>query len=236
MNFNKKNNHTDLNQSGFSLVELLTAMIISTIILVAFTTFFIDYYQNLLLANRRITKTSESDLSTLIIQNEIKRAENVLTFDPTSSASTHELYDPNRPSGGWILGEYAGTGVKAQIIITTFSLDSNSSPIINPATNYPYLDVIIYYAENNKLKRRVVANANATGNIIKDSCPITVGTCKEDQNIFEDSLQSTKILKVNRSGPMLSDMIVTLNFNYQSFGKDIKILKIIMASPRNISL
>jgi prepilin-type N-terminal cleavage/methylation domain-containing protein len=172
-----------MDQRGFTLVELTIVMILSSLALIAMSSFFVAYYRDTLTAQENVRLNSSFSLEAQIVSLDIRTAEEMHLRDPTTKVSTNALKhpqandwtynypvkhngaDPGRVMVTYDVAEGNTPGTTAlplfMFALTTYSINSSGNPIINPATDYPYTDVIIYYMLDGSIYRRTIANTAA---------------------------------------------------------------------------
>lgn len=144
--------------AGFTVVELLVAITLYGIIGVTFTGLTANYFVS-------INRTNQIQEMTVASQNLLRTTvENIRYGDGVRQ--TNQINDPNSPSGGWNTNNSAFV-----IIIAVPALDSAGEYIIDPDTGSPYMNELVYYKSGKVLLQRKLAHPNATGNVLKTSCP-----------------------------------------------------------------
>ena len=196
-------------QQGFTLVELTIVTILSSLALIAMSSFFASYYQDTLTAQQSVRVNTGASLEAQIISKDIITAEAAHLRDPSTTASGNALFhqqandwtynfdakmtNPAIPSiTGLIYDGSQGNPPSKPLFLfalTTYSINSSGFPIINLVTDYPYTDVIIYYIQSGSMYRRTVANTAADGSVRKTTCRGVTG-CPSDAKVIEDGIAS----------------------------------------------
>jgi prepilin-type N-terminal cleavage/methylation domain-containing protein len=195
-------------QSGFTLPELITVMIVSTLFSALVLFFGINYW--------RYGYLQEADLSTLVTRLNAQDylRENISTSSgliiQNSLPDTHStVVDPLFVSGEYWKPIHAipgtttlgTTGASSLLYYKRFSVNSSNAYIMNGTQ--PYEDEFILYLDNptKQLRVRALANPNAIGNKLKTSCPpaLASDTCPADK-VVADNLSSVAIRYFSRSG------------------------------------
>lgn len=129
--------------------------------------------------------------------------------------------DANEPAAGWTTSNN-----DLILIISTPALNSDNDFIVNTDTGNPYQNEIIYFADGNNLYKRTLANASATGNTEKTSCPsaqvtascpadILMSTHFDDMNFtFYDQDNA-----VTNDIPSARSIQLNIQMERQSYGK-----------------
>jgi prepilin-type N-terminal cleavage/methylation domain-containing protein len=201
-----------IDQRGFTLVELTIVMILSSLALIAMSSFFVAYYRDTLTAQQNVRLNSGFSLDAQIVSLDIRTAEAMHLRDPTTKASTNALKHPQAndwtynfpaatnhtdPGGTAIVtydvakGDTPGTSALPLFMfaLTTYSINSSGNPIINPATDYPYTDVIIYYMLDGSIYRRTIANTAAGASSQRITTCRNLAACgPQDAQIVEDGI------------------------------------------------
>lgn len=173
-----------MNERGFSLLEVLIAISLSSLLLLVvgeFTTNGIrssnqDYNQTVVLVN---TKAAVETVARVIREARSVQASN----------SQPDNHAPGAPADPYSWSGSAGSN--ATLILAVPSRDTANNLIyIDGLHNNLYTDDVIFYLENStdRLYKRVIANAAAPGNRAKTTCPPALATasCPADTLIVED--------------------------------------------------
>lgn len=174
--------HTQTHQSGFSLLELLIAISITTILLLIASNFVITGTLN---ANAEYNRT--------VIQSNTKSAvENVARTirSAKSVEATNSQPDPNPPITANPYSWTAAAGNNATLILAVPARDaSNNLLYADGLHSNIYTNDIIFYldATTHRLYKRTIANS-AAGNAAKTTCPpaSASASCPPDTIIVED--------------------------------------------------
>lgn len=161
-------------QAGFTVVELLVAITLFGIIGVAFTGLTANYFVS-------INRTNQMQEMTVASQNLLRTTvENIRYGDGVRQ--TNQINDPNSPGGGWNT-----TNSAFVIIIAVPALNSAGAYIINPDTGSPYMNELVYYKSGKVLLQRKLAHPDATGNVLKTSCPenLASNACPADVKLAD---------------------------------------------------
>lgn len=170
-------------QAGFSLLELLIAMAVSSILLLVGGTFVGQGTINI-----------NADLNKTLVQTDTQTAVNSIARVIKSARSVQAQNtqpDPNSPGGAGNHYGWSGVaGTNATLILAVPSRDSSGNLLYIDAlhTNL-YTDDVIYYfdATTKKLFKRTIANAVA-GNAARTTCPPALAStsCPADSVVVQD--------------------------------------------------
>ncbi len=152
-----KKNHK-LNQAGVTIVELMVVVGIASVLLLSFMTVSVYMYGDTLRSSLYSQLATESQTILRSVVEELRQSSSIRT----SNANP----DANAPGGGWTTSNSS-----LILIISTPALDSSNNFIIDSDTGYPYQNEIVYFASGGTLYKRFLANAAATGNTRKTTCP-----------------------------------------------------------------
>lgn len=171
-------------EAGFTLLELLIAIVLSTIIVLVVTDFMST---NLININTDFTKTE--------IQNNTKLAVDTVarTIRQARSVEANNLL-PDQNSPGAPGNPYSWTGVagsNATLILALPSKDASGNLIyVDGLHTQLYTDDIVYYLDpsSHRLYRRVIANQSAPANAAVTTCPPSKATaqCPSDADVVDD--------------------------------------------------
>lgn len=162
-------------KAGFTIVELLVALVVISIIGVTFATYLSASYFSSLRQQDNLQLGSALQAASRTVSDELSLSSGILT--------TGTLTDTYAPGGGWITGG-------STLVTTTPALDSTATIIYTP-TGTPYTNEIVYFVTNNTLYRRVIKNPAATGNSTLTTCPQAHAnsSCPAD-SVMADNVQS----------------------------------------------
>lgn len=141
--------------SGFTTVEVIVAIVLVVALLLP-TSVVSVYFMGSIFNN----------FSRASMENSVASAMGSIgdEFRSASAVVTSTTADLNKP-GGWTTSGTAGV-----LVLSTPSLKSDQSVIINSSTNEPYLDEIVYYVSESKLMKRTLVSG-ASNNVRKSTCP-----------------------------------------------------------------
>jgi prepilin-type N-terminal cleavage/methylation domain-containing protein len=214
-------------QAGFTVAELLVAIGIISIILVPATLAITHFYGATIVNSAQARLAVESGNLLRSVVEELRTSSGI--------RANNTIADANAPIGGWTT-----SNASLVLIISTPVTDTSNNYVIDPLTGDPYQNELVYFANNGVLYKRYLANASATGNRYKTSCPLNLSTAScppdvvltehfEDMNfIFYDQDDAeTTVLDNARSIKLLLDM------EQQTFGQTITFSNSIRITLRN---
>jgi len=219
--------NTNSHSRGFTIVELVIAVVVAGILVATLLTVTFSFYGNSIRnsTQSRLAVESQNILRTIV--EELRVSSGV--------RGSNTITDPNGPGGGWTT-----SNASLVLIISTPVMDSSNQFVINSSTGDPYQNEIVYYANNKTLYKRYLANVSAPGNQFKTSCPIALATaaCPADvvlsrrfktmTFVFYDQDDAiTTTLANARSVKMTIDMI------QNAFGQTIEFTNNIRMTMRN---
>lgn len=162
-------------QKGYTVAELLIAISVSVMAVIALSNMVITMYRQLQISRVSSELNNESQLLLRTVVEDTRLAGGLLT--------SNSIVDPYAPGGGWATNDPSNV-----LIIASPAVDSSANVIYDSNTNFPYKNEIIYFGEGSKLKRRILKNENAVNNIAVTTCPVANNTCKEDRE-FSSNLK-----------------------------------------------
>jgi len=170
------------NQAGFSLLELLVAISVTTILLMVAGNFVVN---GTLGANVEYNRT--------VVQSNTKSAVEIVARTVRSAKSVeanNSQPDPNPPVTASPYSWAAVAGTNATLILAVPARDaSNNLLYVDGLHSNIYTNDVIFYldAATHRLYKRTIANSVA-GNADKTTCPPSLATssCPADKIIVED--------------------------------------------------
>ncbi|MFO0781810.1 MAG: hypothetical protein U0524_02865 [Candidatus Saccharimonadales bacterium] len=167
-----------LNFRGFSVVELLVVISVTTILVIIISTFLITNLQQSTIATLKGTMLNEAQQSLDLAANDIRLSAN---------ADTNNRWpDVNGPSGAANPLSWESNGTT--LVLATAAEDRNGTVIFSDAKNYiTEKNNSIYFVKNGTLYKRTLAST-ATNNAAKTSCPAAKATasCPADKALLQN--------------------------------------------------
>lgn len=164
---------------GFTLIEIIVATMVSTLLLIGILTFLTATLVNNSVRQARADLLREAQLALDTITRETRLSANV--------DETNRIEDPNSPNAeeqdglGWVSDSDT-------LVLATAVEDNNRNIIFQDATHYiTEKNNNIFYLDNGNLYRRRIA-ADIDGNSEKTSCPpdAATGGCPADVRLVQN--------------------------------------------------
>lgn len=216
-----------VHQRGFSVVELLVVVSVSSLVVLVFMSISIYLYGDTLRASTHSQLAAQSQTVLRSIVEDVRQG--------SAIKATNSNTDANAPTGGWATNSSTGT-----IIIATPSLTSANNFIINSGTGKPYQDEIVYFVSGTTIYKRTIANASAAGNAAKTSCPaaLSSASCPADAivnnryksmifSLFDQDNASTTTIANARS------IAITLQLERVTYSNPVNFTNTIQITLRN---
>jgi prepilin-type N-terminal cleavage/methylation domain-containing protein len=198
-------------QAGYTLVEMLVAISMATVLVLAVGTFASnsvvsinqDYNKTLVLSN---TKEAVN-----IVARQIRLARSVMASNVIADANA-----PSAPSNQFSWSGAAGSG--SSLILAVPSHSSDGSVIYTDGTHTSiYTDNVIFYLDSTtkKLYKRTLKNTSATGNAAVTTCPPSKATasCPADSDVVDDVANlSTIYLKADGTTTTIPNNTEAVNY------------------------
>ncbi len=219
--------HAPLRQTGFTILELLISISISSVLILATTTVMVYYYGDILRSQASAELAIESQVVLRKIIEDTRLADSIRT--------TNQITDANAPGGGWSTNDPSDI-----LIIATPAITASRSIIYNPANNFPYENEAIYFKSGGVFYRRALQNTSASGNIVVTSCPAAnaSATCPADialsNNVTNLSFTFYDVNNVTTADASLARSIsVTINMLRRVYGQNVSFDNTVRTTLRN---
>lgn len=212
-------------QRGFTLVEVLIAVGIATVLVGTLLTVTFLFYGSTIQTSTQARLAVESQNVLRSVVEELRVSSGV------RAANTNP--DPNNPSG------WTTSNASLVLIIASPVLDAGNNYVINTSTGAPYQNEIVYYAVDGTLYKRYLA-ASAPGNLFQTSCPPASATdsCPSDvilSNYFHDMsfvfYDQDDI--ITTSLPSARSIYITIEMEQEAFGRTVDFTNNIRMTMRN---
>ncbi len=211
---------------GFTIVELLLAVAISSIIVTVLLSLTLTYFSSAVRSQTTAQLQIESHYVLRSIIEDIRLADGI--------ASTSAITDSSKPSG-WTTSSTGNV-----IVIESPTVDSSHNVIYDPLTGYPYKNELIYYMTGNQLYKRTLKNTAASGNIAVTSCPpaSSSSSCPADKH-YTDYITDLSYTYYDTDDAVTTDptlarsVKVGVTMARKSFGKTVTYNDSIQATLRN---
>ena len=163
-----------LNSRGFTLIEVMTATVVSSILMISIMTFMVNSMVNNSVRTARADLLREAQLALDVMLNDVRLSADV---DPNNRIPDDNSPDAVATEGlGWISD--ADT-----LVLATAAQDNSGNIIFADAGHYlTEKNNVIYYLDGSTLYKRTVA-APLTDNAMVTSCPPALATagCPADR-------------------------------------------------------
>jgi Tfp pilus assembly protein PilE len=168
-----------LNSSaGFTLVEVITATVITGVLILVVMTFTTDAFVNISIDSARSDLLRESELALDVITRDVR-----LSGSADAQNRWQDDHAPGAPNN--LLSWQSDSGT---LILATAALDQSRNVLFDDALHYvSYKDNNIYFVQNGILYKRVLA-AEISGNRSTTTCPEAAATtsCPSDRILAHD--------------------------------------------------
>lgn len=210
-----------LNQHGYTLIELLVATVVTSILLLGIMTFLVNTMVNNSVRNARADLLREAQLSLDVMTKDIRLSANV-----DENNRWEDQYSPNASTTN-------GLGWESDadtLILATAAEDDDGNILFQDETHYiTEKNNIIYYLEDDTLYKRTLA-AEVDGNSSRNTCPEAEATedCPADRLAVTDVSELT-FRYFDASNQEVSNPVdarsveVTLSLQRRKFGRDIDV-------------
>jgi prepilin-type N-terminal cleavage/methylation domain-containing protein len=214
-------------ESGFTILELLIAVAISTILSTVLLAFTLTYVADVFRSRSAAELAVESHFVLRTMVEDIRLADGIDTIN--------DITDDNAPEDGWTTSDAAN-----QLIINSPATTIDKAIIYDSETGYPYRNQFIYFILGSNLYKRVLSNSNADGNSAVTSCPQAAASssCPADKNYTSNieniTLEFYDIDNAVTTDPTMARSVkVGLVMSRRSFGKTVTLNNSIQTTLRN---
>lgn len=189
-------------QAGFSLIEMIVAISIGTIVMLVVGNFMVISLGNWRREDTKTVLQNNTKIAVDSVANMVKAAKSVEAHN-----TQPDSHSPGAPSN---LYSWSGSsGTNATLILAVPSHNSSHNLIyIDGAHTNLYTDNIVYYLEPTTkiLYRRFIANQAAPGNAGVTTCPPSAATpaCPADSAVVEN-VANLETSYINANGNTITD-------------------------------
>jgi prepilin-type N-terminal cleavage/methylation domain-containing protein len=165
-------------QSGFTLTEVLIAIVVTTVVVIVLTSFLMSNLQTSTLETNKANILREVELSTDTITRDVRLSAN--------ADLNNRNPDANNPSGS--SNQFGWTSNSSVLVLATAATNTSGAIIFSDPANYVTTkNNIVYFVSNKVLYRRTIA-ANVSGNKAKTTCPSAkvTSTCPADKALLKN--------------------------------------------------
>lgn len=164
-------------QRGLTITELAIAVFMAGLVAVLVGGITTTFYGAVLRQQVEARMVVDSQIILRDIVDELRVASGII--------QTSNIADPYEPTGGW-----STSSDNAILIVETPVIANDGSFLMNSDTGEPYMNEVIYFAEDRYMYRRLLTNKDAPSNDRQQSCPLEyvgTGDCKvPDSTLSED--------------------------------------------------
>jgi len=167
-----------LNNGGFTLVEALVALVVTTIMVLVITNFMLGNTEQSVLASNRDTMLKETEQSLDLVTNDVRLSAN--------ADQNNRWPDPNGPSGG--ADEFSWQSNGTTLVLATAAQDSSGNILFSDSKNYiTQKNNLVYFVKDGTLYKRTIA-ADVSGNSAVTSCPPAEASaaCPADKELLHN--------------------------------------------------
>lgn len=164
-------------QLGFTITELLVAIIVGTILSGAIMGFMTDELKQSTISLAKAGLLHDAEVGLDTTANDIRLSSN--------ADDNNRWQDANAPVAG---SPYSWQSNSTTLILATAATDTSGNIIWQDANNYiPYKNNIIYFLQNGTLYKRILA-ADVANNSAVTSCPASSATasCPADRIMLQN--------------------------------------------------
>lgn len=165
-------------QAGFTLVELLLVITVTTILALVVTNILLGNTEQSVLGGGKQTVLRETEQSLDLMTNDIRLSAN--------ANLNNQWPDPNDPGG--TANEYDWTSNSSTLVLATAATDKNDNIIFSDSKNYiTQKNNLVYFVSGGTLYKRVIANP-VSGNSAVTSCPAAKASasCPADKELLHN--------------------------------------------------
>ncbi|HEX9679563.1 MAG TPA: type II secretion system protein [Candidatus Saccharimonadales bacterium] len=216
-----------IKNSGYTIVELIIAIVVATVLAGVLFVITINYYGAAFRAEATTQMALESQAFLLRLVEDTKLAGSI--------GSTNLIDDSNGPAGGWTTNDPSNI-----LIIREPATDVDRNIIYDSLTGYPYYNEFIYFLDGPNMYKRVLKNENASGNTAITTCPPAVAnaSCPTDR-LFSDKVSNLTFVFYDHAGTTTADagQAKSIDFSVDMetpvFGEILKLANSIHVTLRN---
>lgn len=165
-------------EAGFTIVEALIAVVVTTIMIIVVTDFLMHNLQTSTMEAKQAVILNEVQLTLDNVSNDIRLSAN--------ADQNNRIPDQNSPGGssnplGW-------TSDGGTLVLATAATTASHQMIFSDAANYiTAKNNLVYFVSNGTLYKRTLA-ANVAGNAATTTCPanLATDTCPPDKEMLHN--------------------------------------------------
>lgn len=167
-----------LEESGFTLVEALVSLVVTTAVVLILTNFMLGGVQQSSIALSRNAMTKETEQSLDLVANDIRISAN--------ADENNRWPDPNGPGGSG--NQFSWQSNSSTLVLATAAKDKSGNIIFSDPANYiTEKNNIVYFMQNGTLYKRVIADP-VSGNSAVTTCPAAdaSNSCPADKELLHN--------------------------------------------------
>lgn len=164
--------------AGFTMVEVLVTVSVTTTVLLVIGTFMTHSLQTTTLETANATILHEVQLTLDAVANDVRLSAN--------ADQNNRNPDANSPGGS--ANQFGWASDTSTLVLATAATTSSHNIIFSDPANYVTTkNNIVYFVSDGTLYKRIIA-ASATGNSAKTTCPATkvTETCPGDKELLHN--------------------------------------------------
>lgn len=165
-----------LSTDGFTLVDAMLSVIVSTLVIIVITTYVLNNIQQSAEASTRDTLIKETETSLDLMANDVRLSAN--------ADQNNRWPDANAPGGN----QFGWQSNGSTLILATAAQDSANDIIFSDPNNYiTEKNNIVYFVKDSTLYKRVIADP-VSGNKAVTTCPSgsASASCPADKELLHD--------------------------------------------------
>lgn len=165
-------------QTGFTVVEVLITVSVTTVVLLVIGGFMMRSIQTTSLETANATILREVQLTLDAVATDVRLSAN--------ADLNNRNPDANSPGGSG--NQFGWTSDASTLVLATAATTSGRAIIFSDPEDYVTTkNNIVYFVSNNTLYKRIIA-ANVAGNSAKTTCPAAkvTGTCPADKELLHN--------------------------------------------------
>jgi type II secretory pathway component PulJ len=167
-----------VNTAGFTLVEAMVSLVVTTVIVLVITNYMIGNIQQSALASSRDSLIKETEQSLDLVTNDVRLSAN--------ADDNNRWPDANSPGGS--ANQYGWQSNGSTLVLATAAQNSAGNILFEDPKNYiTEKNNIVYFTQNGTLYKRTIA-ASVSGNAAATSCPAAKASssCPADKELLHN--------------------------------------------------
>lgn len=169
---------TGSNDTGFTLVEALISMLVTTAVVLILTNYMLVNVQQSALASNRDTLAKETEQSLDLAAQDIRLSAN--------ADQNNRWPDANGPAGSG--NQFSWQSDNSTLVLATAAKDQGGGIIFSdPQTYITEKNNIVYFVQNGTLYKRIIAAPDSDNSAVT-TCPATKASssCPADKELLHD--------------------------------------------------